>query len=548
MAVLATVLAGMLAAGHVGPPPFHAVAFVNDPLSHGTVGDGLLSLNEAILLHNGQLAYAALSPAEQQQLSLIPGTGGTTDVTWIDIDAANTPVITIQQDLAAVLDTPFGLLVKAFGGEVVLDFSGPGLTRGLAAPANAITVEDIVFQGGPYGMDVTQTDVTGQAGCVLQGVRFTGQATFGLRVRALTANGAGRVILDQCEFIGCPTALQLDESGSGRTSIVELHDVEVVGAALGCEVVLGAGGFSRCTFDRVAIAASGDGLRIVRGVGADRASYLEGALVRVRAGNAMEVACAASGAGTWAVLRGFDLRSTLVGGQALRLGQPGDALFGELAEFTVEGSVAIGAGAGAQPLQVVNARLRNGAVALATTAAQAFTLRECRFDASPLALTGTGPVLAAGCCALAGSIAGSATAPLQWDGGYAAAVGPFVVVANPLPAPHLGSASITPEDPVAGGAVTFAFDLPPGLVGVFAVSLTPASGPALLPPFHVYCDPAAYVLAPGAYVLQQSFTWNLPAGSQFVGTDLVVQPVVLPLAGVPAPWLQLPPAHRFVLR
>ena len=93
MAAFATVLVGMLAAGHAGPPPFHAVAFVNDPLSHGTVGDGLLSLNEAILLHNGQLAYTALSPAEQQQLSLIPGTGSTTDVTWIDIDSANTPVI-----------------------------------------------------------------------------------------------------------------------------------------------------------------------------------------------------------------------------------------------------------------------------------------------------------------------------------------------------------------------------------------------------------------------------------------------------------------------
>ncbi|MFY9344612.1 MAG: hypothetical protein WAT39_19120, partial [Planctomycetota bacterium] len=119
MWVAATALGLCAAAGD--PPAFHAVAFVNDPLSHGTLGDAFLSLNEAIRLHNGQLALAALSPAEQAQLSLIPGTGSTTDVTWIDIDAANTPVITVQQNLTPVLDTTFGLLIKGFGGRPVLD-------------------------------------------------------------------------------------------------------------------------------------------------------------------------------------------------------------------------------------------------------------------------------------------------------------------------------------------------------------------------------------------------------------------------------------------
>jgi hypothetical protein len=542
---IANLLAVVLAAGPGGPAPFHAVAFVNDPLSHGVVGDGLLSLNEAILLHNGQLAYAALSPAEQMQLSLIPGTGTTTDVTWIDIDASNTPVITIQQDLAPVLDTAFGLLIKAFGGEVVLDFTGPGLTRGLAVPANAITVEDIVFQGGPYGMDVTQTDVTGQPGCVLQDVRFAAQATFGLRVQAVAANGAGRVILDRCTFDGCPTAVTLDETGSGRTSIVELHDVAVRGAATGFTLALGSGGFSRLTLERVAIAATNEGVRVLRPGGANRPQYLEGSLLRVRAAAAMDVASAPIG-GTWVELHGVDLRSP-GSGQVLRLGQPGDALFGQLDEFTLDGgNVAVGAGGSSQALQLRGARIRNGAFTLATTWAQSVTLVECRFDACTLTTTG-GPVIADDCCAVGGSIAGNAVGPLVWNGGYAQTVGPFVQVGSPLPAPQLGSATIAPEDPLVGGAVTFTFDLPPGLVGVFALSLTPITGPVLAP-FHVYCDPTAYVLAPGAYVLQQSFTWNLPAGSQYIGTDLVVQPVVLPLAGVQAPWLQLPPPHRFVLQ
>ena len=47
------------------PPGYHAVAFINDALSHGTLGDGLLSLTDTILLHNGSLLFAQLSAAEQ---------------------------------------------------------------------------------------------------------------------------------------------------------------------------------------------------------------------------------------------------------------------------------------------------------------------------------------------------------------------------------------------------------------------------------------------------------------------------------------------------
>src|SRR5688572_23622030 len=243
MWVAATALGLYAAAGDLPPlrpAAWHSVAFINDPLSHGLLGDSLLSLNEAILLHNGQLAFAALSPAEQAQLSLIPGTGTTTDVTWIDIDASNTPVITIEQDLAPVLDTTFGLLIKGFGGRPVLDFTGPGLTQGLVSPSNSLVLQDLVLLGGPFGADVVQTDVSGQAGMVLANVRFEGQANFGLRVTATVPNAVGRVILEDCEFVGCPNAIVLDESGPGRTTIVEMHGLFVRGATNGIDATLGA--------------------------------------------------------------------------------------------------------------------------------------------------------------------------------------------------------------------------------------------------------------------------------------------------------------------
>ncbi|MCU0866989.1 MAG: hypothetical protein MUC36_24650 [Planctomycetes bacterium] len=529
-----------------GGPAFHAVAFVNDSLSHGQLGDGLLSLNEAILLHNGTLAYAQLSPAEQAQLSLIPGTGSTTDVTWIDIDTSNTPVITIEQDLAPVLDTTFGLLLKGYGEPVVFDFTGPGLTRGLLVPANAMTVENAVFLGGAYGLDVVQTDVTGQAGCVLQDVRFEGQATFGLRVVATAPNGVGRVILDRCQFVNCPTAVTLDESGGGRTSIFEAYDVDIRGGAVGIEAVLGSAGSTRYTFQRVSVDASTTGIRFVRTAQADRSMYLEGSFVRVSAADCVSVPCHPNGVGTWAVLHLWQLQAT-PGGSALRLGRTGDRVFGELTELVLDGDVTIGAGAAVQPLQLVNARGRNGAWSLATTAAQVLTLRECRLDACSLQTGGSGPITANGCCFLGGAQVGIAAAPLQLDGCHAVAPGAFVQVMAPVATAQLGSMSIVPAAPQLGGSVQFVADLPPGLLGAFALGIRPPTGPLSLPPFQLYLDPAAYVMVPGIYQLQQFYTWSLPSSASFAGTDLVVQLAVLPLPGVPAPWLQLPPGRRFVL-
>jgi hypothetical protein len=526
------------------PPPFHAVAFINDALSHGTLGDGLLSLDEAIRLHNGQLLYTQLSGAEQAQLSLIPGTGSTTDVTWIDIDASNTPVITVQQDLTPVLDTSFGLLIKGFSGRVVLDFTGPGLTAGLVSPSNALALEDLEFLGGPFGVDVVQTDVSGQPGLTLGNVRFAQQTQFGVRVRATTPNGVGRVILDRCEFDNCATAILHDESGTDRTTIWEAHHVRVRGASVAFDGVLGTGGSTRFTFDHVDVEATTSGLRLTRLAGAGRTTLLEGDYVRVRAADCARFACHPVAA-TWVVLRLWDLAAGPAGA-ALRLGAPGDAVFGDVADVAATGAVSIGTGAASQPLALVNLRCNGGAVDLATSASQALTMTESRFDACTVATAGSGAIPATGCCFVGGSLAGTATAPLVLSGSYAAAPGPHVQVTAPAPAPHLGRMSITPENVVAGAPVTLQADLPAGLLGVFVVGLTP-DAPLLAPPFRVYVDPVNYLFFPGAYTLQQSAVWPIPAGAPFLGADFTVQLVVL-AAGAQAPWLQMPPGRRFVVQ
>jgi hypothetical protein len=535
----------LIAWGDPNPPAFHAVAFVNDSLSHGVVGDALLSLNEAILLHNGQLTYAQLSAAEQAQLSLIPGTGATTDVTWIDIDGSNTPVITIQQDLAPVQDTTFGLLIKGFSDRPTFDFSGAGVTRGLWAPTNSLTVQDVVFLGGPFGIDAVQTDVSGQAGLVLHNVSFAGQAQFGVRVVASTANGTGRVILQRCTFVNCPLAVVHDESAVNRTSIFEAHEVDIAGALAGFDVALGAGGTTRYTFDRVTIEAAARGIRLTRGPAANRPALVEGSFVRVRAADCVALQCHATGL-TWAQLHLWDLRTTALGA-ALELGAPGAALFGELTEMTLEGDVAIGAGPIASPLSLRNLRCKQGTVSLGGSAAQPVSLAECRFDGCAVSAAGTGPVAASQCCFVGGSLAGTASAPLLLIDSYAQNAGAFVQVAQSLPAAQLGSMAIVPEDVSVGASVQFVADLPPGLVGVFALGFTDATPSLLGSPFQIYFELATYTIVPGAYVLQQGFAWSVPTSASYAGTDLVVQLLVLPTTAQ-APWLQLPPGRRFVLR
>jgi hypothetical protein len=552
-------LAGFAAGGGVsggGTPggSFHAIAFVNDPLSHGAVGDGLLSLDEAIRLHNGTLPLASLSAAELAQLSLIPGTGSTTDVTWIDIDGGDTPVITIQQDLSPVIDTPFGLLIRGFGDRPVLDFSGPNLTRGLWAPSNALTLENLVFQGGVYGVDNVQTDATGQPGLACERVAFRGQAQFAVRVTGQGSGGVSRLVVADCTFANVPAAVVDDQGPSGRTTICEIVRSEASGCGNFFEAIAGPLGNARYSFDRVAAAASARGIRLLRLPGPGRQTFVEATFVRLEAPVAFDWACTPS-AQTWAVLAMLHCTGPggLAGGLALRLGQPGDAAFGSLLEATVRGDAVIGCGAGVQPFVVRNLRAADGFVALSTAPAQPLQVSESRFRNASVTTLGTGPVHVASSSFEGGSLAGQPGAAFVVTTSFVAAAGAHVQSTSPMPQPHLGSMSMPSADVPLGTAATFAADLPPGLVALFALGF-PASPPPTLPPvslpapFHVYLDLGAYVVLPGVYTGQQICTWTAPGQPQFAGLDLLVQPLVLPDPTLPAAWLQLPPGRRFTLR
>lgn len=542
-------LATLLPGGGDAPRPAapHAVAYVTDSLSHGLVGDNFLSLNEAIRLHNQTLSVNQLSAAEQMQVQLIPGTGPTTNVTWVDFDGTSTPLITIERDLDPVIDTTYGLYLRSINEPTVLDFSGPGILHGFRSSANSFELKDLVLSGGPYGIDLVQSDVSGHAGLVLNRVRFENQSQFHVRIASTTPFGFGKLHAEGCTFANAPAAIVWAENALGRTTIFELVDCFVSGVAHGVDVELGHGGSGRYTIDRLTIDAGQTGLRLLRPNGADRSVLLETQHVDIRAPQCVRIDGSPTGA-TWAYqFRMWHLRSTVAGGTALSIGAVGDRLHGTLEDLTLDGATAVLAGAGPQPLSIDNVRCRNGAVVFGTTPAQPLAIRWSAFDQSSVTTQGTAPVSFADCCFL-GSIAGTAAAPASCTACYVQTAGGFVAQNGALPQPQLGSVRLTPDVVRIGTTATFQVDLPAGLFGVLLLGFTDPAPVLWNQPLHAYSMPSATFTLPGVYRAQQSYGWPIPNYPIFVGLDLVVGLAVLPDPNVAAPAMQLPPGRRFSLR
>ncbi|MCK5942054.1 MAG: hypothetical protein KAI24_08810 [Planctomycetes bacterium] len=527
------------------PPTFHQIAFVTDTLSHGVVGDGYLSLNEAIRLHNGTLLVTQLSTAEQAQVSLLPGSL-TTDVTWIDIDSEAIPTIVVQQDLDSIVNTPFGLFIRGAGGRVTLDLSGPGITRGIHSTSSSLVLQGLKFSGGPAGLEVVQADATGQPGCTVLESVFDGQSQFGIKVNGTLAGGVGRLIVEDCSFVNVPDAISLDESPADRTTIFEARDVRITGASSGFDFDVGTGGTARFTLDRCVVECTGTGVDLVAPATNGRPLLVEGTHLRVRAAMCARIDGAAD-AVTWMQGSMWNLLAT-AGGVALELGSVGDRVYGDLREFRCVGDVTIGTGAAPLPLEVRNLRVRDGAVTLSTLAGQTFEVSESRFVDCVTETVGTGAVTLLGSSFEGGSLgAASAAGLLQANGCYVANPGPGVAATASLGQAFLGSMAVSPDDAPYGGTIQFSMDLPAGLVGAFALGTVPQFVPIFPAPYHIYLDPSVILFLPGVYVGQQSTSWLAPAQPVFFGAELIVQAAVLPIS-VQAPAIQLPPGWRFEIR
>ncbi len=527
-----------------GPPPPlpHAVAFVNDSRSHGLVGDQFLSLNEVIQLHNRTLTFAQLSTPEQWQIS-----GAGQDVAWADIDGSSTPVITIERNLDPIIDFPHGLLIAGVNDRPVLDFTGAGVTTGFVSGSNFVSWRELIVQGGTVGIELTQTDAI--QGTVIDGVDFTGQSVAAVRCTLASPNQNGRVLFTRCTFANAPTAIQLNDTGPGRTAQFYVGDSTMSNVGTGIDVVLGPGGSGRYLLERLVVAASVVGVRFQRpGAAATRAMLLEATHLRVAAPLPCAIAGVAGGP-SGVTLRMLDLTRTAGSGPALDLGALGGQITGDVDELKAVGGVNVLTGGTTGALHLLNARVSGGAVTVGSSGGVTIDLRDSRFDLVALGTTGGLPVVAAGCCLVGGSAQGSAAAPLSFTACHLGAnLGPHVTASGTLASPQIGSSAIVPAQPLLGGPLTLQADLPPGFLGIWAMGPTAYFPTIQPPPIHIYMEPSGIVTLPGIYRLQQGLTFGIPNHPGLVGTDWTGQLLVLPDPGVPGPPLALPPGGRFALR
>jgi hypothetical protein len=544
----------LAAAGHVPEEPPaallpHAIAGVNDPLSHGTLGDALLSLNEAILLHNRQLQLGQLSPSELNQI------WGPGDVGIVSIDASGTPTITVERDLDPVIDIdPFtgfpmthGFLLRGDNGLPVIDFTTSTGQHGFRATSDQeCNWWNLIVQGAPWGIELVQR--TAIQGTFLSRVEFTGQTQGGVRVTMVSAGGALRLLLDACRFTNIPTGIVLDERAAGCTSRLLVIDTHMSGLATGIDVQLGSGGFGVYELDQLDFDVTGSGVRFARPNGADRRVTLVSVQAGIRGGTALDLAGSPTGP-TILQVRMAKLRAATAAGKALAIGPLGSSFAGDLDDVETDGDVDLLTGAGAV-LTVTNGRLRNGAIR-AGSSSGSLRFVDTRFDACAVQTQGAVAVQLGECCVAGGSLAGIAAAPLVCNGCYVqAGVGAFVTQTASRPAAQLGSFHVGPATIAIGGPLVYQADLPPGLFGVFALGLSQDPGYLNLMPYplHVYSDPAATATIPGLWRLQQTFTFAIPNALVLVGMDLTGHMAVLPDPGVQAPWINLPPGRRFVLQ
>lgn len=534
--MLATTLSLIAAALPLSPPARHSIAIVNDPRSHGILGDDKLSLNEVILLNQRQLHIAQLSVAEQGQIL-----GAGPDVAWADIDIAAAPVITFERDLDLINDQPHGLVVASSSGRPTLLI---GNTAGIVANCNYVNFLGLDFRGGATAITLTQTDAL--YGTIIAGCTFAGQTDTAVRV-TLSGPGATHIEVENSEFKNLPKAIEVFDTGVGRRGSLVIEKSKILGGQLGLVVHLGPGGTLFVNLERIDIAGTATAIAFDRPTATDtRRVTLSGLFARVAAG-----ATAFSFQGHPQVADTLTLRMIdfATPGTALRLWPSGTQLQAVVDDSRLTGSAELLTGSTGTGIEIGNVRMRAGTLTMGSTGARLHVTDTVLNQVNTIS-QGNTAVQIDGSCFIGGSLSGQATAPVDVLTSYlgGAAVGPHVQVTTALPLPQLGSMEMAPFEAQLGSSLTLRSDLPPGLAGLwlFGVAETlPFIGPR---PFHFYIFTSAHVALPVVARLQSTVQIPVPVAPPLLGWSFVAQLAVLPDPGVTAPPLSLPPGRRTTIQ
>ncbi len=538
-------LASLVAAALLTQGPGFLTAYVNDPQSHGVVGDSLLSLDEAIRLTNGTLLLAALSPAEQAR---VLGTGTLFDT--IRIDAAATPVITLQAPLSDVLGAlsgPMLIIGDTSGAMVRPTIQGGGQLRVFTLRAHGTMLHGLRVVGGQVGVDVRMAHV-GTANpemSMLMECELEGQTVAGVHVHGSGTDESWLMVL-HTHLHAMPLGFLLTDQTTGGHVMVEGEHVVMDQVVRGCSVLEGGAGGAMSMFMLFrSHFTNGQTLAVKRRTAPGSQMFMF-RLVHTDAtcsGDVLDI----EGSPTGLTMVHHHHGDFVAGpGQKALHAWPRTSFFDiHGSEMRFVGDVSIATNLATLRVWQQNNRYENGTVTYDVDGAlpnlQWNQYVNCSVVVPALARS---PVVLRS-CELVGTPVNSASflAPVTLQGSYRSggSLAGFASEVQPAPTAFLGRTSVTPTEPQIGGTLTLAADLPFGMGLVWDVADSYSRPTTTAEPFRLYGDPATLVVLPIMVLFQSQVVVPIPNAPTLVGLEFYAQGIALPLVAMPhAPPFHLP--------
>jgi hypothetical protein len=513
------------------------IATVNDPLSHGQLGDSLLSLDEAIRFANGTLTTAQLSTAEQSRFA---GTGTMIDA--IVVDAMVTPTITLTAPLTDMVGPTtvhhhFEVMGMAMPGMPLPTIVGGNQPRVFTMRSINVGLHELRIQGGQVGVDamMMHTGTPGAHMAEIMHCEFTGQT-----VAAVRAHGTGMaesmVMVEHTTLSNMPLGFLIEDDTAGGMVMIDGEHVEFDGVALGCRVIENGAGGNMSMFNLFrSHFANGTTLAELRRSATSAQEFMFRIVHTMADCSGTVLDCQGTAAGLSMVHHHHSDFLTIAGQKAFWC-YPRTAQFdihGSEMEFA--GDVSIAANLTSPRIWQQNNRYRNGTVTIDVDGALPNLLwNHYENCAMVVPAAARSPVAVRGCQLVNTTVSSAAfLAPVTLQGCMRSggSVTGFTTEQSPAPAMFLGTTEVTPAEPQIGAGLTLAADLPAGIGLVWDIAVSYPRPTTTMEPVRFYGDPSTVIVLPALVLFQSSMTVPIPNAPGLVGLEFYVQGISLPLLG-----------------
>jgi hypothetical protein len=525
-----------------GPGP-GLTAAVNDPQSHGVVGDNLLSLDEAIRVANGTLMTNMLSAAEQARI-----TGPGMAVDTIAVDQMVTPTITLQAPLSDLTGMGMGHHVEVMGMPMAMPMPMPGMSMlpviqgGAHARVFTLRTHDCAIHGlrivgGQVAIDAKMAMATamGMPMAEVMDCELAGQTVAGVKVHGVGMDES-MLMLEHVSFSNMPLGILIDDQVVGGESMVEAEHCMMDGVQLGCRVLEGG------------VGARMSMLNWFRSTFMNGATFSEKRRTAASTQQFMyrivhsDLTCTGDVLDVQGGPNGLTMVHHHHGDFVAGAGRKAFWVWPRTAEFDIHGSemtfvgdVLVSANLASMRVWQQNNTFRNGTVTYDVDGALP-NLRWNRYENCALVVpTAARSPVTVRECELVNTTCNGASflAPLTLLGSWRSGGGMtgFASETSPAPGRFLGVGTISPAEPQLGSVLTFQTDLPPGVLAMWDIALSFARPTTTMEPVRFYGDPSTVIILPALVLFQSSMTVPIPNAPGLVGLEFYVQGISLPLLG-----------------